>query len=83
MDFRREPKLGLNLGKRAGSSESYRQAQYRSVEAGTHYSQVGAKRSANAGYYALARERWIAPNNRTAPKVVATNSIPGLPSGTE
>lgn len=48
MNFRRELKLGLNLGKRAYTSESYRQEQYRSVEAGTHYTSSKRRSTANA-----------------------------------
>jgi hypothetical protein len=37
MKWRLEVAVDLNLGKRAGSSESYRRAAYRSVEAGRHF----------------------------------------------
>jgi hypothetical protein len=45
MDWRRELQVGLNLGKRAYTSESYRQAQYRSVQAGTHYTSAQKRAS--------------------------------------
>jgi hypothetical protein len=44
MDWRRELKLALNLGKRAYASESHRQAQYASVKAGTHYTSARKRR---------------------------------------
>jgi hypothetical protein len=45
MDWRRELNLGLNLGKRAYTSESYRQAQDRAFAAGNHASQVLKRRN--------------------------------------
>jgi hypothetical protein len=48
MDWRPELKVGLNLGKRAYTSENYRQAQYRSIQAGTHYTSARKRRDSKS-----------------------------------